>query len=241
MQPISSFNSNLGTAILLLGPPGAGKTTLGCRLFPKTYVSITDLNFKTDYLASIKELSNVVGFDQPSFKDGKLLQANQRYDNMMQQLNAAIASPDVDCIFCDGVTFMEPIIKAKICGALKDEMIRLEGFDQWGKYLLFWQSFIMQLRQSGKKCIFSGHEEKEQDKSDGVFRYGLAIDGKIKSKFPAYFSDVIRCEVAENLGKHAWQARTLGNISHELKNSFNLPAIVSQDELVKKIRATLSK
>lgn len=237
MQKISDFNDNLGVAILLTGPPGAGKSVTGCRLFPRTYVSVTDLNFKSakDYLAKIGN-SNVVGFDTPNFKDGKPLMPAQRYPNMMAQLTEAIKSPDIDAIFCDSVTFMEPIIKAHICSAASDIQIKLEGFDQWGKYLLFWQSFIMQLRNSGKKLVIAAHEECEKDMADQLFKYGLAVDGKMKNKFPAFFSDVWRCEVAENLGKHTWQIRTLGNNSHSLKNTFGFAAVMKQDDLVAEVQ-----
>ena len=71
MQPLSQFNSNLGTAILLLGPPGGGKTVLGCRLFPRTYVLVADLNFESGvrYLQKIDETSNIVGFDTVTVDD----------------------------------------------------------------------------------------------------------------------------------------------------------------------------
>lgn len=239
MQPITSFNSNLGTAILLVGGAGSGKTALGCRLFPKTYVNVTDLNFESAkrYLEKLNLLGNVVGYDTP-YTDaaGKKVPANQRYDLFMKQLSAAEADPSVDAIFLDSATFLEDIIKAKICNATSDAAIKLTGFEQWGQLVLTWKSIVMQLRQSGKKLIMSAHETKEKDESDQIFKYQIAVDGSIRGKFPALFSDVWRCEVAEVNGKHTWNVRTLGNVRQEhLKNTYGLPGVTLADDLVKQI------
>lgn len=240
MQPIASFNSNLGTAILLIGPPGGGKTVLGCRLFPSTYVYVADLNFESGkrYLEKIGETSNVIGLDIAGVDEtGKRIPPNQRYDRMWKCLNEAVANKDVGCIFIDSVTLVEDIIKAKICGATQEVNIKLDGFPAWGSYLITWKGLITQLRESGKKLIMSAHEEFEMDKLAGFARYGVMVDGKIKGKFGGLFSDVWRCEVQENLGKHNWMVRTLGNASHELKSNFpNLPGILPADEVVKLVR-----
>lgn len=244
MQPISAFNSNLGTAILLIGPAGGGKTALGCRLFPKTYVFVADLNFESGkrYLEKIGQLGNIVGFDTGAVDEtGKPIATASRYDRMFKCLNEAAKNPDVDTIFLDSATFIEDYIKAKICMAANDAMIKLKDFDQWGAYLVTWKGLIMGLRQSGKKLIVSAHETKEKDESDGIYKYQIALDGQIRSKFPAIFSDVWRCEVAEANNVHAWMVRALGNVRHELKNTYGLPALSKADEVVKLIQATLPK
>lgn len=239
MQKLESFNDNLGTAILLLGPPGGGKTVLGCRLFPKTYVIVADLNFASGlrYLKKLNETSNVIGFDTIGVdeKNTKIV-PNQRYDRMFKLLNDAVKNPDVDCIFVDSITLVEDYIKAKICGATNENAIKLEGFPAWGNYLITWKGLIYQLRESGKKIIFSAHEEYEMDKLSGIPKYRVMVDGKIQGKFGGLFSDVWRCEVTENLGKHSWMVRTLGDAKHELKNNFDLPALMTQDDLMKKMK-----
>jgi len=239
MQDLKAFNDNHGTAILLIGPAGGGKTVLGCRLFPKTYVIVADLNFSSGqrYLTKINETSNVIGFDMVAVDEaGKPVPVSLRYARMFKLLCDAIKDPNIGAIFVDSVTLVEDYIKAKICGATSGDTIKLEGFPQWGLYLVTWKSLINQLRESGKKIIFSAHEEHELDKLTGIAKYKIMVDGKIQSKFPGLFSDVWRCEVEENLGKHTWVVRTLGNTSHELKNNFDLPAKLSADELVKKMR-----
>lgn len=242
MQPISSFNSNLGIAILLVGGAGSGKTALAGRLYPRTYFNVSDLNFKSgiDYLAKLGLSTNLVGFDTPSIDtNGKLVPAKDRYARMLAQLNEACKNPAIDCIVLDSATFIEDILKAKICGAPNDASIRLSGFEHWGNLQLLWKQLILDLRSSGKKFIMTAHEVKEKDESDQIFKYKISVDGKIASMFPALFSDVWRTEVSEANGKHTWNVRLLGNIRQEhLKNTFGFPGLLTQDELVTKINST---
>jgi hypothetical protein len=241
MQKLDSYNSNLGTAVLLVGGAGAGKTALGMRLFPKTYVYVADPNFASGkrYLEKINESSNVVGFDTGNpDENGKPVKPMERYDRMFRQLNAAVDNKDVECIFLDSATFIEDYIKAKICSATTDDKVRLQNFDQWGSYMLTWKGLILQLRQSGKRLIVSAHEKKERDESDGIWKYQISLDGQIRDKFPALFSDSWRCEVQESGGTHQWMVRVLSNARQEhLKNNYQFDkAVMSADEVVKKVR-----
>lgn len=243
MQTLDKFNDNLSTAILITGGAGAGKTSLALRLFPKTYVFVADLNFKSgvDYLKKIGQTTNIVGFDTASpDENGKPVQANLRYDRMFRLLNEATKDPLVDVVVLDSAMFIEDLIKAKICQATEDSKIKLNGYDQWGTLMLTWKGLIIQLRQSGKKIIMVAHEGKERDESDSIYKYQIAVDGSIRDKFPALFSDVWRCEVVENGGKHTWMVRTLSNVRQEhLKRSSafaDLPATLLADELVKAVQ-----
>lgn len=242
VQNIDTFNSNLSTAILIVGGAGVGKTSLGMRLYPGTYVFVADLNFQSgiDYLKQIDKLSNIVGYDNAVIDEtGKIIPPNYRYDRMWRLLNEATKNPLVDCILIDSAMFIEDIIKAKICGAITEGGIRLDGFKQWGDLILIWKSLIMQLRASGKKLVMVAHENKDRDESDQIWKYNIAVEGSIRAKLPALFSDVWRCEIAENMGKHTWNIRMLSNSRQEhLKRSSSfskLPPVLTQDELVKTI------
>lgn len=241
MQAIEQFQDNLGTAILLVGGAGAGKTSTAMRLFPGAYVFVADLNFKSgiDYLKKLKETGNVVGFDMATpDENNRIVPSNMRYNRMLTKLTEAVKDPRIDVIVLDSATFIEDIIKAKICNAATDEAIKLEGFTHWGNLVMIWKSLIMQLRQSGKKLIMTAHEKKELDESDKTFKYQIAVDGSIREKFPAYFSDVWRCEVQENLGKHTWKIRTLNNSRQEhLKNTYGFDGLLDADDLIKQVRA----
>lgn len=240
MRNVSSYNSNLGTAILLVGGAGSGKTSTGLRLFRKTYVLVADPNFASGlrYIESLKKSDNVVGYDNALLdSNDKPIAANQRYDHCFRCLSEAAKDPNVDAIFIDSATFMEDIIKAKICGAAKDEQIKLSNYDQWGALMLTWKSLIMQLRSTGKKLLMACHEKKDKDESDGIWKSQIAVDGQIREKFPALFSDVWRLQVKETGGKHFWQCQTLGNVRQDfLKNTYGFPGEMPVDQVIEQVQ-----
>jgi hypothetical protein len=244
MQNIKDFNENYGTAIGLVGPAGSGKTVLGMRLFPKTYVIVADLNFKSGlrYLEKIGELSKIVGFDTINVDEtGKKIPPLHRYDRFFKCINDAVARPEVDAVFVDGATQVTQFIIAKIVQAQTEEQIQIQGgkdsWPKWGTVGVTWRGLVSQLRTTGKKFVLAIHESKNQDESDQIWKHELLIPGQTKDLLPNLMSDIWRTEVKETSGKHEWMVRTLPNIRMEhLKNTYSLPALLTQDELVKQIK-----
>lgn len=246
MQPISSFNSNLGTAIGLVGQAGSGKTVLGMRLFPRTAVVVFDLNFQSGkrYLEKLGQLSNVVGFDTVTVdaQTGQVYSPNLWYDRFFKIIEAMTKDPSVDAIFVDGASGITESIIAKIVGATNPAAIQIvggkESFQKWGTVGVTWRGLISQLRTTGKKLLLAIHESKNQDESDSIWKYEFLIPGQTKDLLPNILSDVWRTEVVEKSpGQHEWRVRTLPDIRHEnLKNTYGLPAVLPADELVKKIQ-----
>lgn len=244
MQLISEFNSNLGTAIGLVGPAGSGKTVLGMRLFPKTYVLVGDLNFQSGkrYLEKVGGLGDVVGFDTIDIDaTGKRIPPYARYDRMFKCISEAVASPEIDAIFLDGATQATQYIIAKLVNAQTEADIQIAGgkdsWPKWGTIGVTWRGMVSQLRTTGKKFILAIHESKNQDESDQIWKHELLIPGQTKDLLPNLMSDMWRCEVQEKAGAHTWMVRTLPNIRMEfLKNTYGLPGLLTQDELVQKVK-----
>lgn len=244
MQPISSFNSNLGTAIALVGPAGTGKTVLGMRLFPRTAVIVLDLNFTSGlrYCESIKAIDNILGFETITVDEtGKAVPPYLWYDCFFKKLNELAADPSVDAIFVDGATQITDCIIAKIVNAQRPTDIQIAGgkdsWPKWGTVGVTWKGLITQIRSTGKKFIMAVHEQKNKDESDQIWKHELLIPGQTKDTLPNLMSDVWRTEVKENMGKHEWLVRTLPNVRMEfLKNTYGLPGILSANDLVKQIQ-----
>jgi hypothetical protein len=246
MQPISSFNSNLGTAIAIVGPAGSGKTVLGMRLFPKTYVVVLDLNFQSGkrYLEKLNKLTNVIGFDTISVDEtGKPVIPQNRYDRLFQKLNAAASDPSIDAIFVDGATQITECIMAKLVGATKESEIQIKGgkdsWPLWGTLGVTWRGLISQLRTTGKKLVLAVHEQKNQDESDKIWKHELLIPGQTKDMLPNLMSDVWRTEVEEKVRTitSGWCERCQISVW----NSSRTPTVfrhgLPADELVQKIQA----
>lgn len=245
MQQISAFNDNLGTAIGLLGPAGSGKTVLGMRLFPRTYVLVLDLNFSSGkrYLESINKLDNIVGFDTVTIDEtGKPIPPNLWYNRFFALINAASKDPSVDAIFVDGATQISECIIAKIMQSTTPETIQIvggkESFQKWGTVQVTWKGLVTQLRATGKKFVLAIHESKNQDESDQIWKTELLIPGSTKDTLPNLMSDMWRTEVHKEGPNHVWKVRTLPEPYkiEMLKNTFGLPALMTADELVKKIQ-----
>lgn len=246
MQPPSSFNSNLGRAILLLGPPGGGKSVLGCRLFPKTYVYLTDLNFESakTQLTKMNEFQNLVGIDIAGVDEkGVPRPLQQRYPHVIKSLDEAEKSPEVETIFIDSATFLAPIFMAKLTMATTIDTIKWDK-ERAGDYLRIWQSLIDQLRTSGKRLIIAAHERIAEDRMEGKILYNqINLWGGLRDNIANMMSDVWRCEVHASTvlnGKSEYKVRVIGDIRNKLKNNFSWEeALLPQDEVVKRVRATL--
>lgn len=246
MQPIQTFSPSLGQCILLLGPPGAGKSVLGCRLFPKTYVCITDLNFESAkiHLDKVGETSNVVGIDIiGSDEKGQTVPLQQRYPRLIKAVDDAEKNPEIETIFHDSATFMAPIFMGKITLASRIADVKWDK-EKAGEYLRLWQSFIDQSRTSGKRVIFSCHERIAEDQMAGKLLFNqINLWGGLRDALPYMVSDVWRCEVqppAIPNGKPQYMVRVIGDARNKLKNNFGWEEpLLPSEEVIKRVRKTL--
>lgn len=250
MPTIDKFNDNFGTAVGIVGPAGSGKTVLGMRLYPKTWVIVGDLNFKSglDYLRKRGELGGVVGYDTISVDDaGQRVAPNLRYDRFWKCIDEATKKPEVDAVFVDGATQVTEAIIAKIVGATQENQVIIgstkDSYSKWGQVGITWRGLVNQLRTSGKKLLMAIHESKNLDESDSIWKHELLIPGQTKDMLPNLMSDMLRTEVKESLGKHAWNVRLLPNARMEFLKSPSIPkngdeSVILQDELVKRMRTS---
>ncbi len=248
MTPQEALHSNLGIAIGAAGPAGSGKTTLLMRLFPRTRVISLDPNFVSGlrYLEKLGKLSNVTRVDTVLTDDaGKPVRPCDWYKRMFDKMSECTEDKDCDAIFVDGATQITDAIMAspQILNAQKISDIQIQGgkesYANWGTLGVTWRGLVTEIRRTGKKFLLAMHERKEKDESDGIWKCALLVPGQTADYLPALMSDMWRTEVfQESATKWVYNVRTLSDIRHEyLKNTYNLPGLLLQDQLVEKVQA----
>lgn len=233
MQPISSYAiSQPYLRLLLQGPPGCGKTTLGCQ-FPGTYVADLDINLGGPLRRMTQlGLSLPLGYDIIDRDEkGQDVPAQARFTRLMLCLNKALADPTVQTIVIDSAT--------RLCDYFMDEVLRTQNakamtISHWGFYLSAWKQFIVQMSAQRKHFVLIAHEEVEKDEVDQTLRSFIAVPGKFRYIIASYFTDVWRCEVASAGGfgagaQYKWSVRTMPDHRFQLKNSLGLPPVFEFD------------
>ncbi len=222
MQPITKYaTSEAYLRLLLQGSPGSGKTTLGCQ-FPGAYVADCDLNLAGP-LRFLQQTGRTlpVGYDTiDRDENGKEVPLNGRYIRLMQCLTSAANDPAVQTLVVDSATKVSDYIMADV---LREQNKSEMSIQLWGFYLRKWMGFISQLSVLRKNFVLIAHERVEKDEVDQSLKYFIMLPGQIGNIIGSLFTDVWRCEVAENMGKYSWLIRTMPSYRFILKNSLGLP------------------
>jgi hypothetical protein len=242
-------------ALLLVGSPGSGKTTLGLQ-FPNVYVLDADDNLQgpTEYLKR-------TGLYKPYFYDsayrdseGKEVSPFQRYTHCVKCLTEAANSPEIDTIFLTSLTGFRDIVRddilrqrpsnpsVKIGGNVPTPTEANRGMvgfvqQEWDTFAFYFRNLVTLMRSSGKNFILDAHFEKVQDEADKIFYETLAIPGQSRYNLAAMFTDTWQTFI-ETTGFGAAQkferkVRTVPSSSTDLKgnkSSFDLPAVFSNEK-----------
>lgn len=228
-------------ALLLIGPSGGGKTTFALR-FPRPYVISFDRNLRGPCAQLAYEgITNVAYDDMVAWDEaGKPRPMQVQYAYFNQSFNVGYTSPDIDTIVVDNATHLCDVILAE-CLAQNMTKTKKPEIQTWGQFLYAWKELLLKTRGCAKRVIFIAHEKVEKDEMTGMLKYFLAIPGQTAQILPTLFTDVWRCELAEEYinGKltHKRMIRVVQGPLHEyLKTSVpSLPAMfpATQEELTK--------
>lgn len=249
MNTLDAYNPTSSTALLLVGLPGAGKTTIALQ-FPRPYLFDADNNLAgpARTAPSLGVDLSKVKYDIGNFKaDGTVIPPFLRYTEMTKRVLAACSDPDIDTIVLDSLTtitdYMMDDIKRQRKIAESKRMDYKFEFDDWALLIHYYKNLVTELRTSGKIIIFTAHEAMKKDDVDGAFRTFLAIPGASRDTLAGLFSDAWNPTVKQKgFGAQAKAERTIntlpvsGTDKRGLKASLDLPPNFPATDLPKYLK-----
>lgn len=198
MKSSTDFLPRLPQSFLLIGPPGAGKTTVSLQL-PKPFILDCDdnLNGPVRFLTNNKLLNQGWFYDTPLRDNDKPVPREQQWDRAIALLTEACSSPAVETIVISSLSsFIEiafiqtyKMTNAKL-GDYKKTIDPKFEFAQWGAFGSIMRQLIFWLKSSGKRLVIEAHINVDKEELSGVLTNFLAVPGNLKHIMSGWFEEV---------------------------------------------------
>jgi hypothetical protein len=248
MKPASTYATDRNFALLLIGPPKSGKTTLSLA-FPGLAILDCDRN-----LAGPMRFT---GYSDFLYHDPNEVPEEKRWENCVTFLREACAEPKVETIVIDGLSHLSEYLIRAILANTKMDSARQRGggelivagepvmqMSYWGPFRNKLYQFIAAGRSSGKRLIVTCHELIMTDeKSGGVVAYRPLIPGQLRENLAGMFSDVWRTELSTIGNKTDFKVRFAPRNLMQIGNSLNIkdPELILTNKTPRDVWSSLSR
>ena len=199
MKSSSDFLSRLPQSFLLIGPPGAGKTTVSLQL-PKPFILDCDdnINGPIRFLKTNGRLGTDWFYDTPLRNaDNTPCPREKQFDRASELLLEAINHPQIETIVISSLTaFVELaftktlLMQNKKLGDGKKTLDPKFEFAEWGAFAQIMKQTIMWLKASSKRLCIEAHIDVAKDELTGVLQNYIAIPGQLKTTLGGLFEEV---------------------------------------------------
>lgn len=196
---------------MLVGPPGSGKTELYCTLPGNTLVYCFDPNAAETLRGHKHVKAYQVPPERRPFSLTTLRGASRNYvsqfdanyepaqysawEETFQRHHDDGVFDLFDNIGIDSLTSMQYSLMAMVL-FLNNRSARMPEQDDYGPvihtFTMIWQSLT---ELAGKNIFCTAHEEFVKDDKSGVVSYMPLLYGKMRSRLPILFTDIVRTEV----------------------------------------------
>ena len=254
MKTQDDLSPNEGFALLLVGAPKTGKTTLSMA-FPSPYFLDCEGNLQA---AARRYPGKRFWYDRVDIADnGTPVPDDQRWVRAMHLLNEARKNPDVKTIVVDTLNRLsewlcemlvndsQQATKPLIIGGMK-----CMTQSHWFPFSTTLRKFVGTLRSIPDKLIICNvHEKTDKDEVLGTLMYKPSIGGQNADSIGGMFSDVWRCQATacqpDKQFPHGvkYEVRTMPTPRMQLGNSLGLPAdfVFTWDEVARRIQENSKK
>jgi len=234
-------------AILLLGSPGVGKTTLATQL-PRPGLIELDNNIRGPLKTIVEQkLKTAIKFDVPHIDaSGKTVPRQQRWKAFAASAATFVADPSIDTIVVDSLTLWQQYLEdevrlqqgRKMADNVKTFVDEPLAIQDWRPFAGLAKECIIMLKSTGKRIVFIGHiddrpdESKEtpKDGSGALMKY-VNFPGQLRLTMAGLFDDVwFMTSESKIVGQTRTQIRTIQTATSDfrdatlgLKTSYNVP------------------
>ena len=231
--------------ILIIGPPGAGKTTF-CLQFPNVAIIDADLNLDGPEQRLRKSNPNLeYRYGAVSIDDkGAIVDEDKRFTRLTTLFDEAKQDPWVKTIVEDSLTNITQILIWQILSLTKGSNMEIKD---WGTHRGKMLSMLIKQRLSckDKTVIFTCHQEDKMKKLDPksleatLIGYVPSINPGLQSDLPGMFTDCWHLQMRQKPGNTYQNILTTmpTGMMPFLKNSMGMPAELDVTENVQSILA----